>query len=296
MILLTGASGFIGKHVLTDLISKFGKEQILCFTSSPLNECKFLLHNNYNFEKNYFVKNGFSDIETIIHVGAFIPKSNGQANDIELCNSNINNTYKLISSELPRLKKVVFISTIDLYQSTDMINETTSELPMSIYGYSKLYCEKIIQEWGARNNKGVQILRVGHVYGPGEESYQKIIPLAIKQILKSEQIELWGTGDELRTFIYVKDVIKAIINSLELKENVGVINIVGGHAISINGLINKLIEISSSKVEIKRIRSDKPVRNLTFDNRKFKKYLLSEETLIEVGLQEEYEYFKNLGN
>ena len=163
-----------------------------------------------------------------------------------------------------------------------------------MYGNSKLYCEKLIQSWGIQNKKNVQILRVGHVYGAGEEAYVKIIPVAIKNVLAKKNIEIWGTGEELRSFIYIKDVVKAIVNAITLKDEVGVINIVGGHSISINEIVNKIIELSSSKTEVIKINSDKPGRNLVFDTTKMNKYLLQDETPMEIGLLEEFNYFKNL--
>jgi nucleoside-diphosphate-sugar epimerase len=75
MILVTGISGFIGKHVLNTLIKKEGASNILALTSAPINNCAYLLHHNYHFELDYFEKAGYHDITTVIHVGAFIPKN-----------------------------------------------------------------------------------------------------------------------------------------------------------------------------------------------------------------------------
>jgi UDP-glucose 4-epimerase len=271
MILLTGVSGFIGSHLLQALMEKYHKEQLLCLTSKPIVTCNYLIHDNYQFNKDFFIKHGYSRIETIIHAGAFTPKSGMQADNIEFSNSNIGNTFSLINAELPNLKKIIYLSTLDVYDHAEIIDETTPEKPLTLYGYSKLYTEKMIEKWGIQNKINTQILRVGHVYGPGEEAYLKIIPVAIKNALSKKNIEIWGSGEELRSFIYIKDVVKAIVNSIALEENVGVINIVGGHAISINEIANKIVEISGINAAITHVQSTKPGRNLTFDNTKLKK-------------------------
>ena len=67
-----------------------------------------------NTDDDYFVNSGFENIETIIHAGAFIPKSNSDANYINGSNSNIISTTKLLSSTLPKLKKFIFRSTFSL--------------------------------------------------------------------------------------------------------------------------------------------------------------------------------------
>lgn len=294
MLLLTGASGFIGKHLLPLLIEKYGKNNIVALTSKPISECPFLLHDNYQFEQDFFTKSEFQDIDTIIHAGAYTPKKGSESNEIDLSNSNIYNTQKLLNSTLPSLRKFVFLSTLDVYDNEDIISESTLENPISLYGYSKLYCEKMIEVWGKKHNKAIQILRIGHVYGPGEEVYQKVIPVTFKKVLKNESPQIWGTGNELRSFIYIKDVAKAVANSINLKENIGVVNLVSGQAISINEIANKIIKISKIDVKTEKIHANSIGRDLVFDNSKMRQWLLDKETDIDIGLYEEYEYLKTL--
>jgi len=294
MILITGVSGFIGKHLLSLLIEKLGKENILALTSNPISQCPYLLHNNYKFESNFFIENGYENIETIINAGAFTPKKGSEANNMELCNSNIINTEQLLKANLPDLKRIIYLSTIDVYGNDAVVSENTLEKPVSLYGYSKLYSEKMIENWGKEFNKTIQILRIGHVYGPGEEAYQKIIPVTINKIIAGKPIQLWGGVDELRSFIYIKDVVQTILNATYLNENIGVVNIVGNQSISINKLINKIKLISKSEAEIEKIETNNASRNLVFDNSKMMKFLLEKETALDQGLIEEFEYLKNL--
>lgn len=294
MILATGITGFIGKHLLKSLIDKYGKENIVALTSAPIVDCKYLLHNNYNFEANYFADSGFSHINTILHAGAFAPKNNSTANNIELCTSNILNTQKLLSANLPEFKKFIFLSTLDVYDDDKIITEESIVNPVSLYGSSKLYCEKMIEAWAKNNGKICQILRIGHVYGNGEEKYQKIIPITINKILSGQNIELWGEGTDLRTFIHVDDVVNAIIKSVELENYIYPINVVGDKSISIYELIQKLIILSKKKCEITKKETTTVTRNLIFDNSKLKKYLLSPQKTFDEGLLEEIKYMETL--
>lgn len=291
MLLLTGASGFIGKHLLSLLIEKYGKDNIVCLTSQPITECSYLLHNNYQFESDFFIKNGFQDIETIIHAGAFTPKKGSEANNIQLSNSNIFNTDQLLKATLPHLKKFIYLSTLDVYDNDNIISESTLEKPASLYGHSKLYSEKMVESWGKEYDKSVQILRIGHVYGPGEEAYLKIIPATIHNILAEKPVQIWGTGEELRSFIYIKDIVTAIVNAIQLKD-VGVINLVGNRSISINDLVNTIKQISNEDVTIEKIPAEKKGRDFVFDSSKMNTFLLSKETSLEEGLKEEFKYMK----
>ena len=292
MILLTGASGFIGKHLLLQLIKKYGKSNVIALTSRPIDECNYILHNNFQFDPDFLINHGYTNIKTIIHAGAFTPKNGSQANDVNLSNSNIYSTEKLLNLTLPYVQNFIFLSTLDVYDNAEIISENTSENPISLYGFSKLYCEKMVEQWGIKNNKVAQILRIGHVYGPGEEAYQKIIPISINKILNKESLQIWGTGNELRSFIYINDVVNAIINSLEITEGLGIINLVSNQSISINELISKLIKISKKEVEIINIPTNLSSRSLVFDNTKMINWLLKKETNLDDGLNEEFEYVK----
>lgn len=292
MILVTGTSGFIGSYLLDALIEKYGSNNIIALTSKPTEKCNFILHNNYQFDKEIFVKSGFDAIETIIHAGAFTPKKSSESNNIEGSNSNIYATTKLIESNLPKLKKFIFLSTLDVYSYDNPITELSPVNPVSLYGQSKLYCEKMLSSWSQQNNTAVLTLRIGHVYGPGEEKYQKLIPLVMKQIINNLSIKIYGSGTDVRTFIYITDVINSILKSIELESSNETINIVGNEQISINDLIIKIIEISGKNVIVERIESDSEPRNLIFDNAKLKKLLHNPIVSLAEGLRKEWEYLK----
>lgn len=295
MILLTGATGFIGTHLRAKLIEDFGRNNILVLSSKPLIDCNFILHNNYNFENDIFTKNGYEQIDTIIHAGAFTPKSTAEANDILGSNSNIINTAKLIGANLPFLKRIIYLSAIDVYAISDMVmTEDFVTSPISLYGYSKLFCEKMITEWANKNNLIYQILRIGHIYGPGEEHYKKLIPLVMQQLIKGETVRIYGTGEEIRTFLYITDVVDTIINSLSLNEPIGPVNIVGDDPITVNDLVFKIVQISEIKISINRIKNSNKNRNLVFNNDKMKKYLSTPKIHLDEGLHSEWNYMKTL--
>ncbi len=295
MILLTGGSGFIGKHLLEFLTKEYGTSEILSLTSTPISGTKYLLHHNYSFENNFFEKAGLANsIDTIIHAGAFIPKSAENLNNSQLCNTNVLSTEKLISANLPNLKKIIFISTIDVYGKGEVITETSLVEPVSVYAQSKLKCEELLSAWANQQKKILQILRIGHVYGPGEEEFEKVIPVTMKKLKENQPVQIFGSGNELRSYMFVKDVANAIVNSLNLNESIGTLNIVGSAVVSINELVNKIISISGTKVEIERKDEQRKGRDLIFDNSKMKHYLFQNETPLDDGLREEWNYMINL--
>ena len=294
MILITGASGFIGSHLLSSIIEICGQEKILALTSKPTSKCKYLLHNDYFYDDDYFINSGFENIDTILHLGAFIPKSNEASNEVKECNSNITSTARLLTSNLPKLKKFIFFSTIDVYAYDNPITEKTPLSPSSLYGNSKVYCEQMISAWAVKQNICHQILRIGHVYGEGEEKYKKIIPITMQRLLSKTPLQMYGDGSEIRSFIYIQDVIEAVLNVLKFKNYAGIINIVGAENISIKELVNEIILISGVQTKINVIEKTTPTRDLVFNNSKMKKLLFIPKVRIKEGLIKEWSYMKNL--
>ena len=295
MILVTGASGFIGSRLTEALVREYGKDQVLALSSKELKACPCLLHQNYSFDKNYFISSGYEAIKIIVHAGAYIPKSAAGANDWAACNRNIITTDALLSAHFPKLERIIYLSTVDVYANAELITEETATSPGSLYGHSKLYCEKMILSWAAENRKTAQLLRIGHVYGPGEEAFQKIIPATMKKLIRDQPLQLWGSGSEIRSFIYIDDVISAIQKAVNLKDNPGPINIVGGNKITILQLIRELIQLKGSeKVDVEKIETNTPARNLIFNNERMKKWLLSTETDLGEGLRKEWEHMQEI--
>jgi UDP-glucose 4-epimerase len=292
-ILLTGVSGFIGSRLLTTLCDRFGEKNVLALSSKVTKQCETIVYSNdFSIKPTDLAK--LSDVELIIHAGAFTPKSRFDGNNIEKCNGNILFTTALLDLPFSQLKKIIYLSTLDVYGDDKIISELSVLNPVNLYGMSKLYSEKMVSSFCENAKIKSQILRIGHVYGPGEEKYQKLLPIAIKSILNGREIELWGDGSELRSFIYIDDVIEACSASIELKDDVGVINIVSEQPISIASLLVKLAKISNTKLEFIYKPYSGVKKDLLFDNSKMRAHLLKAETPLIDGLKNEFLYFKGI--
>jgi len=291
-ILLTGATGFIGAQILTALIDKYGVESVVVLSSKDVANVNCVIYKStQTFETG---KDLFDDITHLIHAGAFIPKESLDSNDLEACYSNIAYTKNLLSHKFKALTRIVNISTIDVYATTaDKLSENSIISPISLYGSSKLYCEDMVKSFSSINENSYINLRIGHVYGPGEEKYKKVLPIAIKNILNDKPVELWGDGSDLRSFIYIDDVIASIINALTLSEKNLDINVVSGKPVSILELLDALVSVSYRPVKIRRKESNHVKRDLVFDNSFLLRTILKQETNLKHGLKVEYDYMKS---
>jgi UDP-glucose 4-epimerase len=293
-MIITGTSGFIGARLLQSTRATY-RNNVTAFSSGQSEGSHIVYRDEPDFGLTPTDLALIEGAEVLIHAGAFTPKSGAEANQVEGCNSNITFTKKLLGLPWYNLKKVVFLSTVDVYANVDgPISENTPTVPVSLYGLSKLYCERMVTLYA--NEKGIvgQLLRIGHVYGPGEEKYAKVIPKAIQNIVDGNDVELWGEGKELRSFIFIDDVVAAIFKAVELQEEPGVINVVGGNAIAIRDLIETLIEIGGRGTKVSQREFSGATRDLVFDNTKLKHYLMPKESDFIDGLRVEFAHIESL--
>jgi len=289
-LLLTGSTGFIGRYLLETLEESYkDKYNIILLSTEKKYNHLTILHKNYSFTKEDFINENITNIDIVLHAGAFTPKSNHEANNVEKSLSNITHTLHLIKN-LPNIpQKFIFLSTLDVYGNVkEVINETTSTLPLTMYGFSKLYCEKMLEKLADNYNFILQILRIGHIYGKGEEAYKKLIPVVINKLKNNENIEIVGTGYEKRSFLHVKDAVKVIIKSIDLEKYVGPINICSNRAYTVQEIIEILINISGKEVNIKHTNTDYRGIDYVFDTSKMNNILGNETIDIYEGLKDEF--------
>jgi UDP-glucose 4-epimerase len=289
VLLLTGITGFIG-HNLLKFVEKYKNNYEIVLLSSIDNEdYKTVLHKNYTFTKSDFLKKNIERVDILVHIGAFTPKSGLEANDIEKSNSNINSTKYLIDNLPSFPSKFIFLSTLDVYGKVEgIISEDILPNPITLYGWSKLYCEKMIENWAKENDVIIQILRIGHIYGRGEKTYKKVIPVTIQKIKDNISPQIFGTGNEKRSFLHVDDVCNMILKSIELEKYEDVINLCSSTSYTIKEIIEILIEISTKNLQIEYIKTQNKGINFEFDTLKMNKLLGYEEITIKKGLSDEY--------
>ncbi|MEZ5505245.1 MAG: NAD(P)-dependent oxidoreductase [Gammaproteobacteria bacterium] len=291
-ILLTGATGFIGRPLLNRLLEKFGSESIMVISSKQIAgvQCAiYKSHRDLNLERY-----DFTDVTVLIHAGAFTQKSSSDLDAIDKCNDNILFTEQLFRLSMPNLKKVIYLSTIDVYEECDVVSERSNLRPATLYGASKLYCEQMSRAFARNKQIESLVLRIGHVYGPGEEKYKKMLPQTIQKVIAGEQIEIWGDGSELRSFIYIDDVVRAIASAIGATTGVGEINIVSSTPITISELVREIVGLGSKRVQVIFQDVIYTKRNWVFDNSLMRQHLLSSEIGLDEGLRREFDYMERL--
>ena len=253
-ILITGATGFVGSALLNFIKDNnlFSNDRIILLTSKKISGYECDLHKNYTFNKSDFIDKGINQIDIVFHLGAATPKTRAEY-DFEFAYKfamNVKNTIHLYEN-LPNVpKKFIFISSTDVYSRSNIISEKTPYDTSNMYSCSKLMCESYLQNVSKRDNFILQILRLGQIYGEGEETYSKIVSFFVKQVMEDKLINIFGTGYETRSMLYVKDCVRCIVKAGEFKESIEPCNIASSQSITVKELVSLIYKILNKNTYI----------------------------------------------
>lgn len=281
--LITGPTGFIASRFVL-LLQKCGvdRKNIILVTNKDVPGYSTLPHDNYNFSVNEVAE------LMVYHFAAYIPKSNDRINSTESIN-NIISTRNLLQSLDHLSYKLIFISTVDVYSCENKyISEDSETDPISLYGLSKLFCESWLESLSKEKAFPLQILRVGHVYGPGEDKYQKLIPSVIDSVKNNINPSIVNMGLDLRTYLFIDDCCRYIHQVSTHPDFPLLVNIVGHNPCAIADIVNYIINISGKQLHAENGTTALGSRNLVFDTSRLDYYVDGIEKDIKEGLYEEY--------
>ena len=295
-ILITGTGGFIGSNLLHYIRRQYplDLEKIVLLSDHPPADIKSISPRNYRFTVDDFLIKGVDKLETVIHLGAFIPKDHSQANWKDENARNIINTEHLVKN-LPSVpERFIYISTTDVYmKGNGIIDENNTTSPLTFYGKCKLKCEDLIIHFCNQYQVIPQILRLGNIYGTGERAFKKLIPETIRHLLNGESPIVYGTGEERRNFYHVLDCVTNIWIASKLTEYPGPVNIVSSKSAQIKEIVEMLIHISKASIPVQFINTPTKQYDVVFDNSRMIKYFYPEKVDLYKGLAAEFEYAKS---
>lgn len=310
-ILVTGAGGFIGSHIVENLSKKFKIIAFLRYNSQGnIQNLKYLdkeilknieivfgdLRAREEIEKN------IKKVDLVINLAANISVKRSFENSEEVFFNNTLITFNLLNALKKTKIPLLHFSTSEVYGNPEKlpVSEKDKREALSPYAASKIACDELVKSICNYENIPFLILRPFNTYGP-RQSIRSLIPWIIYEILNSEEIKI-GNLNTKRDFLYVKDLAKIIEILIEKKYfNGEEINACSGKSYSVREIIDLLLEISGINKKIRELNIRKrPYKNeiqeLRGDNSKIKKItgkLIL--TNFKEGLKETFEFYKKFG-
>ncbi|MBH11002.1 MAG: dTDP-glucose 4,6-dehydratase [Candidatus Marinimicrobia bacterium] len=274
-IILTGGYGFIGSHLVKSLIKKQNHNIINIDNLSYSSNLKTLQSIDEACYEHLNIDIGeFNEFETIFnkynpvkvfHLAAESHVDRSIDGPDIFVKTNILGTFNILDglrkhlNGLPSSKRdnirLIHISTDEVYGSIKKgkSSENDNLRPNSPYSSSKASSDLIVRAWNRTYNLPVVTTRCTNNYGPWQFP-EKLIPLVVNKIMNNKKIPVYGTGEQIRDWIHVKDHVEALIALSESSINISgeIYNIGSENQISNLDLVKKICKICDNEIPPKK--------------------------------------------
>ena len=311
-ILVCGAGGFIGTHLVTSL-----KSQGHYVVGADL---KYPLYSNTDADEFHIVdlrdqtlvdKVVTSDLDEIYQLAAdmggagFI--STGD-NDADIMHNSATINLNILNEMVKKgVKNVFYTSSACVYPEYNQLDPDNPKCsedsaypaePDSEYGWEKLFSERLYLSYGRNYGFRVRIARLHNVFGPlGSwcDGREKAPAALCRKVIESTgEVEVWGPGNQTRSFMYIDECIEGIHKMMACASQLP-INLGSDRMISINDLVLLIAKLAGKNIKIKNIPGPQGVMGRNSDNNLIKGLIggWAPADTLEYGLKETYNWIKS---
>ena len=266
--LVTGGAGFIGSHLIESLINRSDQVVVLdnLSTGSSKNLSKvadqITVHNGSILDQQ-LVDKLVADCDYVIHLAAALGVFNIVNKPLESLKTNLQGSEIILQAADKYRKPVLIASTSEIYGKNEKVplNEEDDRIighPLKSrwsYSEAKAVDESLAYFYHLENKLPIRIVRFFNTVGPRQVAhYGMVVPRFIEAALKNEPLSIYGSGEQIRCFCHISDVIRALLLVIDSDQAVGeVFNIGNNQQSSINQLADRVISLLGSKSKIERI-------------------------------------------
>lgn len=252
-VLVTGGAGFIGSHLVDELLKmEYGVVVVDNLSTGNVNNLdpgallySWDIREYKSLEKLFQIHKP----SYVFHLAAQISVSESTKNPKEDADINIFGTLNLLELSVKYgVKKFIFSSSGGVMYGENPEEfptpESCKEDPISPYGISKLSSEKYLRFYSIEHGLEYTALRYSNVYGPRQNPHGEagVVAIFTKKMLEGKEVIIFGDGENVRDYVYVKDVVNANILAMKKGKNVS-LNIGTGVGTTVNELFEKLHEL-----------------------------------------------------
>jgi len=305
-ILITGGAGFIGSH-LCERMLKEGNE-VICidnfFTGRRKNVEHLLQFPGFELVRHDVTSPYLAEVDEIYNLACPASPVHYQYNPIKTAKTSIMGAINMLGLAKRVKARILQASTSEVYgdpeihpQPEEYWGNVNTIGIRSCYDEGKRCAETLFMDYFRQNSVRVKIIRIFNTYGPNMHPNDgRVVSNFIMQALRGDDITIFGTGNQTRSFQYVDDLIEGMVRMMNTPDSfTGPVNIGNPNEFTMLELARKVIDLtgSSSKMVFKPLPSDDP-RQRQPDISLAKKMLDGWEPTIQLedGLKKTIQYFE----
>jgi UDP-glucuronate decarboxylase len=303
-ILITGGAGFLGSH-LCEFLLKEGAD-VVCidnfFSGSKDNIRQFFSHPYFELIRHDVIHPLFVEVDKIYHLACPASPIHYQHNPIKTVKTNVMGTINMLGLAKRIKARILLTSSSEVYGDAKTHPQTESywgnvnPIGMrSCYDEGKRVAETLMMDYYRQNKVDIKIVRIFNTYGPRMALDDgRVVSNFIIQAIKGEPLTVYGKGTQTRSFCYVSDLVRGLVQMMETESLIGPVNLGNPAEFTILELAEKVLKLtrSRSKIIYKPLPLDDPVRRCPDISLAKAKLAWEPKVSLEEGLVKTINYFK----
>ncbi|MFL7839875.1 MAG: NAD-dependent epimerase/dehydratase family protein [Candidatus Promineifilaceae bacterium] len=306
-VLVTGATGFIGSHLVTSLLNRGAEVTGIAskhgwrpgvVDSYTQARARLIKRDPYWCPSSgECVESDFRDLDYVVHLAYVMPEEKGSVQEIvDDIRINLLGTARFICQLPTSVSRICFASSIMVYGHTPRMPVLESDCPRpeTAYAIGKLATENYLRLFAQQAGISLTILRYATVYGSFETA-PRAIPNFIRCVLAGKPPVILGKGDDIRDYVNVSDVVEA--TRLALADDgdfVQLFNIGTGSGYSTNEIAEKIIRLAGKEMDPIHIRTNHVPSRIVCDITRASTVLgYRPKVQIDRGIKDEISFFAN---
>ncbi len=260
-ILVTGGAGFLGSHLCERLLNE-GNE-VICldnyFTGQKQNVVHLLDHPYFELIRHDVTMPFFIEVDEIYNLACPASPIHYQFNPIKTIKTSVMGAINMLGLAKRIKAKILQASTSEVYGDPSIHPQTESYWgnvnPIGIracYDEGKRCAEALFMNYYRQNDVNIKIIRIFNTYGPRMHPHDgRVVSNFIIQALKGEDITIYGSGNQTRSFCYRDDLIDGMIRMMNTEDNyTGPVNIGNPNEFTIAQLAELVLKLTDSKSKL----------------------------------------------
>lgn len=270
-ILVSGGAGFIGSHLCTRLIND--GQKVICldnlFTGSEENIAHLKGHSRFEFVRHDVEVPYEADVDEIYNLACPASPIHYQYDAIKTIKTSVLGAINMLGLAKKTNAKILQASTSEIYgdpvvhpQVEDYWGNVNPIGIRSCYDEGKRCAETLFMDYHRQTGLRIKIIRIFNTYGPRMlPNDGRVVSNFVVQALQDNDITIYGSGKQTRSFQYVNDLIEGMVRMMNTEDDfIGPVNLGNPNEFSILELAEKVIKLTNSKSKLvfKPLPNDDP--------------------------------------